>query len=78
VGPAAHWTRSPTGCGRSRRLEHATSLLDLAVTPSVVEAARGGNGRLPPWFFAALVAWLVVIAGSTGAGCRVRYRGPAR
>ena len=55
----------------------ATALLDVALTCSIVEAARGGTGQLPTWFYFSFVTWLVAIAGYTAFMGLVRYRAPA-
>ena len=55
----------------------ATALLNVAITLSVVDAARSGTDRLPTWFFLALGAWTVAIVGYAAASM-VRYRTLAR
>jgi uncharacterized membrane protein len=54
----------------------ATSVLNIAVTLSILVAARSGSGRLPTWFFLAFVTWLGVIAVYSTYMYRARYRAP--
>ncbi|MEZ0163722.1 DUF1648 domain-containing protein [Kineococcus sp. LSe6-4] len=54
------------------------ALLNLALTSSVVDAARSGTDSLPWWFFLAFGGWLVAMTAYVVFTCTVRYRLPER